>query len=198
MKIVVLGATGQTGRRFVSAASGSHHIISFGRREAQGAHVSHIGAFGDPQLVDAVMHADAVVSCLASSNKQPVCSQATAAVLSAKPNVRYLTVAGAAVDQPEDRKGLPDKTIGMIMRIVAGGMLADRQKEIEMLRSSSARWTVLRPPRLVNDKPTGHWQVSYDRPAATWIDRGDLAAALLYAVEEQAFLNAAPFVAVQT
>ena len=195
MKLLILGATGRTGRAVTErAGQAGHRTVAYGRRPAEGAHESLVGAFGDDAFAKAVREADAVLSCLASSNSDPVCSQAAEAVLRANPTARYLTVAGAGVDRPTDEKGVPDKAIGFVMRLTVGRMLADRQKEVDMLAESQARWTALRPPRLTQGKPTGRWTFTHDRPAATWIDRADLAGAMLEALERDDLVGRAPFV----
>jgi uncharacterized protein YbjT (DUF2867 family) len=195
MKLLILGATGRTGRAVLDRATAEgHHVEAFGRRPAEGAAAFHVGAFGDETFREAVRRADAVLSCLASSNADPVCSRAAEAVRAADPQARYVTVAGAAVDRPEDRKGFADALIGGAMRLVAGKMLADRQREVEMLAASAMRWTALRPPRLTQGKPTGAWRFDFDRPQASWIDREDLAGAMLEALGREDMVGAAPFV----
>ncbi len=199
MNLLILGATGRTGGHVLKAAKDAGHTTTaFGRRAATGADVNLTGTFGDPVFAEAVQQADAVLSCLASSNKEAVCSQATSAILSADRTVRFVTVAGAGVDRPTDAKGFSDKAIGVIMRVFVGPMLADRQKDVDMLADSEARWTVLRPPRLVEGKATGQWQFTQDRPAASWIDRKDLAAAMLATLGDPAMVGTAPFVSAQT
>ena len=198
MDLLILGATGRTGRRvLVAAREKGHRTTAFGRRPAEGADRSLVGAFGDAAFAAAVREADAVLCCLASTNREPVCSNAARAVLAADPGARYLTVAGAGVDRPEDRKGMGDRAVGLAMRLVARAMLADRQREVDMLAASRARWTALRPPRLTEGRATGRWRLSFDRPAATWIDRDDLAAAMLAVLEDEGMAGRAPFVSAE-
>ena len=195
MNILILGATGRTGQHVLSMArAAGHRTTAFGRRASPGAELSITGEFDDPRLAEAVRKADAVLSCLASSNKSAACSQAMQAVLAADPTVRYVTVAGAGVDRPDDDKGVGDKIIGAIMRVVVGKMLRDRQHEVDALAASDARWTALRPPRLSEGNSTGEYHFSFDRPATTSIDRADLAAAMLATLDDPAMMNAAPFV----
>ena len=194
MRVLVLGATGRTGAEVVARArAGGHHVVAYGRRAAEGADERVVGGFDDPAFAEAVRGADAVLSCLASSNSDGVCSRAAAAALGADPGVRYLTVAGAGVDRPGDVKGVGDKAIGLVMRMVVGRMLADRQREVDMLAASGARWTALRPPRLTEGRATGRWALTHDRPAATWIDRADLAGAMLACLADEATVGTAPF-----
>jgi len=195
MKLLLLGATGRTGQHVMTLGQAAgYHITAFGRRATKDADHSITGSFDDRTFAQAVLEADAVLSCLASTNKEPVCSRAATAALKADPNIRYLTIAGAGVDRPEDEKGLPDKMIGLIMRMTVGRMLADRQREVDMLAAGSAQWTALRPPRLTDGKASGQWAATYDRPAATWIDRQDLAAAMIAAINDVAMINRAPFI----
>jgi uncharacterized protein YbjT (DUF2867 family) len=195
MNLLILGATGRTGRAVLAKVrAAGHTVTSYGRRAAEGADRALTGDFDAPDFGREVRNADAVLSCLASSNSDPVCSRAAEAVRAADPTARYLTVAGAGVDMPEDRKGMGDKMIGAVMRVVARGMLADRQREVEMLAASDLRWTALRPPRLTEGKATGAWRFSLDRPQATWIDREDLAGAMLEALATDDRIGTAPFV----
>lgn len=195
MNLLILGATGRTGKAVLQQAKAAGHTVtSYGRREAAGADTALTGNFEDPAFAAAVRAADAVISCLASSNTDPVCSQAAKAVHAAEPTARYLTVAGAGVDRPGDKKGFGDKMIGGIMQLVAGKMLADRQREVDMLADSQMRWTAMRPPRLTEGKAKGTWRFDFDRPHATWIDRGDLAGAILAVLEDETMVGKAPFV----
>lgn len=199
MHILILGATGRTGRRVLRAAKAAgHRVTAHGRRPAAGADDQIGGVWTDPALAAAVEKADAVVSCLASSNREGVCSAAAEAVMRADPKARFVTVAGAGVDRPEDDKGFGDKAIGLVMRLTVGRMLADRQREVDMLAASGARWTAMRPPRLTEGKGTGRWTFSFDRPAATWIDRDDLAGAILEVLGREDMEGRAPFVAAAT
>ncbi|PRY92626.1 putative NADH-flavin reductase [Hasllibacter halocynthiae] len=195
MHILLLGATGRTGRRvFAAAKAAGHRVTAHGRRAVAGADEEIGGAWTDPAIAEAAREADAVVSCLASSNGEGVCSAAAEAVLRADPGVRYVTVAGAGVDRPEDEKGLGDKAIGLVMRLTVGKMLADRQREVDMLAASGAEWTAMRPPRLTEGRATGRWTFTFDRPAATSIDREDLAGAILEVLGREDMVRRAPFV----
>ncbi len=195
MHLLILGATGRTGRHVLAAAAAAaHRTTAFGRRAADRVDRSLTGAFGDAAFTNAVQEADATLSCLASANSDPVCSRAAEAVLRADPRVRYLTVAGAGVDREEDRKGLGGRAIGAVMRFVVGRLRADRQREADMLVASTSRWTALRPPRLTEGRVTGNWRFDFDRPAATWIDRQDLALAMIAALDDAEVIGRAPFV----
>ncbi|MFN3685760.1 NAD(P)-dependent oxidoreductase [Salinarimonas sp.] len=200
MKVLVLGASGRTGGHVVEAlAAAGHEVGSFGRSPPKVAGASnHVaGDPGDAQaLARALGDAQAILSCLASSNTEPVASSAARAAIAAADGrpMRYLTIAGAGVDAPGDAKGVADKAVGLVMRLVVGRMLADRQSELSILSASPLAFTMLRPPRLTSGAPTGRWRFTFDRPAAMAIDRADLAAAMVEALDRADFARRAPFV----
>ena len=200
MRVTVLGATGRTGRlvldRLIEAG---HEVTTYGRRAPDGPGRHLTGEVGDVAgMARALEGAEGAVSALASSNADPVCSTATRAVIEAAGGpLRYVVVAGAGVDAPGDSKALPDRIVGRVMRLVVGRMLADRQAEHDMLADSPLRWTVLRPPRLVDGEPKGvAW--SFDTPKASKIARADLAAAMVEALGRDDLVRRAPLAAQAT
>ena len=197
MRILMLGATGRTGRLALDRLAGAgHEVVTYGRRPGGGARAL-TGALDDvAALRGALDGAEAVVACLASTNAEPTCSTATRALIEAAEGraLRYVLVSGAGVDAPGDAKGLSDKAIGLLMRAVVGRMLADRQAELDLLRASDLLWTALRPPRLVDGDGRGTWRFTFDRPAATKIARADLAGALVEALGRDDLVGRAPFV----
>jgi putative NADH-flavin reductase len=200
MRVVLLGASGRTGaealERLVSAG---HEVTSLGRTAPARPGARHVaGDVADPAaMARAVAGHDAVISCLASSNAQPVCSRATAAVIAAAAGrpLRYVVVGGAGVDVPGDAKGLPDRLVGLAMRVLVGRMLADRQAEHDALAASGLAYTFLRPPRLTQGPATGRWRFTFDRPAGMQIARADLAGALVEALGRADLERRSPFVA---
>ena len=197
MKYVVFGATGRTGRFIAEGLiKAGHDVTAAGRRDPGIAGV----AFRQTDLMtagavrDAVQSADVAVSALASDKGNPVCS-ALARALAPTEGLRFVTIAGAAVDAPGDAKAAADKAIAWIMRRIVAEMLADRQSELAVLQSSRLRWTMLRPPRLTDKAATGRWRLSHDRPPSTQISRADLAAALIEVAGDDTWAGRAPFVA---
>lgn len=199
MRVLVLGGSGRTGRHLLAALTrAGHSPVLLGRRAPEGwVGEVRLGDPGDPDAVaGALAGVDAAMSCLGSTRGGPVCLRATRAVIAAAPrDLPYLVVGGAAVDAPGDAKGLGDRAVGALMRLVAGAMLAERQAEHDALRASALAWTFLRPPRLTDGPGTGRWAFTDDRPAAMRIDRADLARAMLEAAGRSDMGRRAPFVA---
>ncbi len=198
MRVLVLGASGRTGRLIAERlVAEGHEVTSLGRTDPGIAGVTHRAAPpGDrAAMAAAAAGREAVISALASTNADPVCSAATAALLAAGATPRYVVVGGAAVDVPGDRKATSDRIAGGIMRLIFGRMLADRQREWQMLEASPVPFVFLRPPRLTNAAPTGGWTFTFDRPARADIARADLAAAAVEALDRPDLTRRAPFVA---
>jgi hypothetical protein len=141
----------------------------------------------------AVEGCDAVVNAMASGKGNPACS-GLARALSARDGLRYVTVAGAAVDVPEDRKGTADKIVSWLSRKVAKEVVLDRQAELDVLRASRLRWTMLRPPRLVDGPAKGEVKLSFERPQAIQITRADLGHKAVEAIADDSLVGRAPFV----
>ncbi|MGL5009237.1 MAG: NAD(P)-dependent oxidoreductase [Paracoccaceae bacterium] len=199
MRVVVLGASGRTGRLALEALThAGHTAVAFGRSmppDWAGAAI-----LGQPQdagaLAPLVRDADAVFSCLGSSPFRAVCLPATRAVLAQRrPGLRYVVVGGSAVTLPRDAKSGMDKAMAVLMRMMGGQMLQERQAEYAALAQSDAAFTFLRPPRLTNAAPTGRWTLTFDRPASGHMARADLAAAMVAVLGRDDLVRTAPFIA---
>ena len=202
MKIALLGATGRTGRIVIEEALRRGHSVRALARDAakvearEGLEVVEGQATRDGDVARVVEGCDAVVASLASSNKEAVCSAATNHVIAAAKTGgpdRYLAISGAGVDRAGDAKGTGDKVVGAIMKVVVGGMLRDRQAELAALEASTLRWTLARPPRLV-DGDASAYRTSLERPQASSVTRAAVAHFLLDALEKNEFVREAPFV----
>jgi putative NADH-flavin reductase len=197
MKAFVLGGTGRTGRLIAEGLVAKGHAVSVGgRRDPRlaGAAFVSLDPMNGQELRAAVAGADCVVSALASGKCNPVCS-AAARALSQIDGLRFVTIGGAGVDAATDDKGLGDKAVGFVMRLLVREMLADRQLELAILQQSGLKWTMLRPPRLTDDKGGHKVAVTFDRPASTAIARADLARTAIEVLGDDSLIGRAPFVA---
>ena len=196
MRILLLGATGRSGGRVLRRLEArGDAVTTYGRRPGGGAR-ELVGPLDDPeQLAHALEGADAAVSCLASGNRAPVCSTASRALAAVAPSgLRVVTVSGASVAAPEDRRGAGARMSDALMALFMGGMLADRREDLAILRGSDLAWTALRPPRLTERPGRGAWRFDVDRPRTAAISRDDLAGAVLEALDREDLIGRAPFV----
>lgn len=197
MKILVLGATGRTGRLIVEAATAAGHEVTAAARGGRAREdVAPVKLdLRDAEAIRAeAAKADAVISALASGKENPACSMLAQALLPMD-GLRFISIGGAGVDAPGDAKALPDRVVGWIMRRTVGDMLADRQAEHDMLTTSKLRWTMLRPPRLTDKPGPGGYRLTHDTPAGTSIARRTLAQAAVDVLTDRSTWGKAPFVA---
>lgn len=195
MRILLLGATGRTGRRVLHRLEAAGMpVTTYGRRAGGGRAL--IGALDDAgKLRAALDDAEAVISCLASGNGDPACSVATRTLIAvASRPLRYVVVSGASVERPGDRRNALERGGLGLMRLFMGGMLADRQVELSLLEASTLAWTALRPPRLTEAPGRGAWRFDEDRVRTPSLTRDDLAGAVVEAVSRDDLIGKAPFV----
>lgn len=196
MRVVVFGARGRTGRQVVEELRRSGHEVVAASRSSDpvdGATAVAANPVTGEGVERAVEGCDAVVNAMASGKGNPACS-GLARAFSGREGLRYVTVGGAAVDVPGDRKGVSDKVISWLSRAVAKEVVLDRQAELDVLRGSRLRWTMLRPPRLVDGPAKGEAKLSFERPPSIQITRADLARKVVEAIGNDSLVGRAPFV----
>ncbi|MEM8551767.1 MAG: NAD(P)-binding oxidoreductase [Pseudomonadota bacterium] len=196
MRVLLLGATGRTGRRVLKRLEAKgHHVVTYGRRAGGGA-VALTGAMDDVDaLREAASGADMILSCLGSSNTEPVCSTATRTVIEADCKIeRYIIVSGASIELPGDTRGPAERVVGKALRLFFGKMLDDRRAEIALLENSHLAWIALRPPRLTDKPGKGKYRFDFERPHVLHITRDDLADAVVETLDRDDLVGRAPFV----
>lgn len=196
MRILLLGATGRTGQMVLRRCEElGYQVVTYGRHEGGGSHsltddLNDVAAFRA-----ASRDVNAVISCLASSNAQPVCSQATQSLIAAVPGgMRYVVVSGASIEMVTDVRTFFNRLLIKALHLFMGRMLVDRQAELDMLMASDLAWTVLRPPRLTNGEGKGDWTFDQGKPSVQYITRADLAHAVVTTLTRDDLIRQAPFV----
>jgi uncharacterized protein YbjT (DUF2867 family) len=159
MKIVVLGATGATGKLVVEQALAAGHEVTALVRSPQKVTTQHPSltviagqATSPSDVTDAILGADAVISVLGAA-KGTVMTDATVAMVAAArehsvPRIVMLSSFAAARDRLTPvTKGLT----GLTMK----AMLKDKATAEQILRASDLNWTILYAARLTNGPATG-------------------------------------------
>ncbi|MEU8462852.1 NAD(P)H-binding protein [Streptomyces sp. NPDC029003] len=206
MKLTVFGATGGVGREVVrQALAAGHEVTAVVRDPARldvPAHerlrVEVVRDLTDEDALGPVLAGrDAVVSALgASSNKQarlaPVAGPALRAVVSAmdRAGVARLSAISAAPLGPD----APGE--GVLLRAVVYPLLRRALRDVyadlavmeAAIGASGLRWTVVRPPRLLDRPRTGTYRRALDGnvPGGRVIPRADVADALLTTLTDPA------------
>ncbi len=172
MKIVVLGASGRTGREVVTQAVDAGLDVTAVVREGSaapsgGATVVRAELGDTVRLTEAVRGADAVVSALGGRDRRPttVCTDGARAAVAAMRDagVRRLLVVSAA--------GLPGDGEDLLTRLVVKPIIsrvfrhpyADMAGMERLVRESGLEWTIVRPARLTDGPRTGTYRRAIDR-----------------------------------
>ncbi|MEU3404326.1 SDR family oxidoreductase [Streptomyces sp. NPDC006670] len=199
MKITVFGATGGVGREVVRQALAAGHEVTAvvrdpARLEVPAQERLRVAVVkdltDDSALVPVLAGQDAVVSALgAAGNKQarlaPVTGPALRSVVAAmeRAGVGRLTAVSAAPLGPDaEGDGVLLRKVGYpLLKWALRDLYADLAVMEAAIAASGLRWTVIRPPRLLNRPGTGHYRRALDAnvPAGRVIARADVATALL-------------------
>lgn len=210
MKVALVGATGRTGRLLmVELLRRGHQVTVLVRDparlgEAAGQVRTVVGDSRDVIALAALLDdADAVLSALGPTAKEPTLHRDTAAALvpamEAAGVRRFIGISGAGIDVPGDRKALRDRLISALIARLGGPVVADKPAEYQIWAGSGLDWTLVRPPRLRDGEATGAVQHDAHRStSSTSMRRADLAAFLVDVLEGDLYVQAAPFAATAT
>ncbi|MEU9921002.1 NAD(P)H-binding protein [Streptomyces griseoluteus] len=200
MRLTVFGATGGVGGEIVRQALDAGHEVTAVVRDparltvtGERLHVVRAGLSDPEALRGAVAGRDAVLSGLGARSRRAagVTARLTRAVLAAMAaeDVRRLVIVSAAPvgPAPED-DGPLDRALRSVVSAVFKDVYADlRETEAELARST-AEWTSVRPPRLLDRPLTGRYRtvVGGFPCGGRTIGRADVAHAMLAAIGDPA------------
>lgn len=200
-RILVLGATGGTGRQVVAQALEAGHTVTAFVRDAQRLAMAHDrlrvmtgDVRNDDQLGTAVRGQEAVLSALGVGNSL---RPAGLIAHSAPAIVRAMDAAGvrrliftSAYGVGDTRRDVP-LVPRLLMRVLLRELYADKQAGDEAIQRSALEWTIVYPSTLTNGPRTGRYRVG-ERLALRGVPRiarADVAAFLLAQVEDRACIR---------
>jgi len=205
LRIVIFGATGGTGREVArQALTAGHDVTAFVRRQPTGLAEENqrlrivVGDFGEQAVVDRAVHGqDVVISALGSNQKGAVtvCTDGMRAVLAAMQREgvrRLLAVSAHGAAESHDRS-----LYVLAVWAALAAKMRDKEAMEELIRASDTDWTIVRPPALTDGRKTDAYRAGLDIKIGitSKISRADLAAFLLAAAADGAFVHATPRVA---
>lgn len=210
MKLAVFGATGGLGRAVVDdAAARGCDVIAHARRpellNARGRRLQVVkGDVRDLKSVQgAVLGADAVISALGykpgnTPEDYGVAMSNILAAMMSQGERRLVAVSGAGLSFEGDARSIGRAVIGVLIRLTVPNVVAAKEAEWAVLRDSDLDWTLVRPPRMV-DQP-GKGSVSVDlhrvsgRPVVAYADVARFMVDCATETATSSWLRAAPFV----
>ncbi len=205
MRVVIFGATGGTGRHLVEQALARGHQVTAFTRDPAALGVAHERlsvAAGDVQDPDAVARAvagqDAVLCALGvpAGARGPVtlCGDGTERILAAMAlhGVRRI-VCQTAFSAGESRSwGLS----AWMTRRVIGPIMADKDRQEQLLRDSGLAFVIVRPPTLTQGPQRGTCRVQEEARLWPWdhVSRADVADFMLAQLDSDRYVGKAPIV----
>lgn len=208
MNVAILGSTGKVGTHLVEQAlDRGWDVIAFARSPEKLSDLRERvtvveGDVQDADAVDrAVRDADAVVSAVghtesSADNVLEVTARHVVAAMNEHGVDRLVTLVGAGVDTDMDDTTFSRWMVRTTMKLFVGAMLQDAQRHSDVIRETDLDWTIVRPPRLNDDEPTGETRAGYlDLGFSDQITRADLASFMLDQVESDEWVGELPMVA---
>jgi uncharacterized protein YbjT (DUF2867 family) len=207
MKILVLGATGATGRLIVSRAlAKGHGVVALVRSKAKAADLAGVELFeGDARdaaaLTRAIAGCDAVVSSLGTPmspfREVTMLSTATRAIVGvmAEQNVhRLVCITGMGAGDSLGHGGfIFDR---LFLPLMLRKVYEDKDRQEDTIRASALDWIIVRPT-VLNDKPaSGHIRALTDLSGVHGgtIARADVADFVVQQLAIDTWLRKAPLI----
>jgi uncharacterized protein YbjT (DUF2867 family) len=189
MTVLVIGATGPTGREIVKAVQAQGlKVRALARRPEALADAGVEVAKGDVENVASLRAALPGVSAVVSSLGTPLIlkgpvtllSRGTANILAAMQAEgvdRFLCITGMGAGDSRGHGGFVYDRV--ILPLLLGRIYADKDRQEAMVRASGLDWTLIRPAYLKSGPGRGTWRAITDwrgQANMTAIDRADVAA----------------------
>jgi putative NADH-flavin reductase len=207
--VVVFGSGGQTGKLIVDEAlSKGYKVTAFMRHPEkspllrEGLTLFHGDVLDQRAVEQSLEGADAVVSALGWAKDSPknLLTASGQTILNAmqKQGIqRFVTVLGAAVDDPTDPPAtLSRRLIVSLIRRLEPDLLMDSQYLTEAIRASDREWVIVRVPRLANGPKTETYRYGQlDLGFGAIVRRADLAHFMVQQLTQNDFVRQAPMIA---
>jgi putative NADH-flavin reductase len=205
VKVLILGATGATGRILMGAAlARGYEVTALARNPSAVAPEDHRPRVLEGNALDAssveaaVAGQDAVLSALGTRSTRPTTlfSESTHNVIGAmdKHGVRRLVcITGVGAGDSKGHVGfLYDR---IILPFIVKNVYEDKERQEEAIKRSNLEWVIVRPAQLTDEPAKGEYRVflggSY---TATKISRADVAAFMLAQLTDDTYVRKMPVI----
>ncbi|GAB3720630.1 NAD(P)-dependent oxidoreductase [Spirosoma lituiforme] len=200
MQVLVVGATGGTGRQVVEQALQLGHFVTAFVRDPAKLLIQHpnltvlTGDVLKPETVlPAVRRQDVVICSLGSrpGQKDQAVAEGTRNLVVAMHQAgvqKLFVVSSLGVGTSYEEASLPSK---LIIKTLLSGVIAEKEKQEQAVRESGLDWVIVRPTSLTNGPITGHYRIGEHLPFSRFdfprISRADVAAFLLHQLEKDTY-----------
>lgn len=209
MNLLIIGATGGTGRELVTQALAQGHVVTAFVRSPSRLNISHERltiAKGDvldvPAVENAVRGKDAVLSALGHKRwfiKTSILSEGTRNIIAAmeKHGVKRI-VCETTLGIGDTRGKLGLYYTLFVIPVIVFFYFKDKEKQEQLIKESSLDWIIVRPGQLTNGRRRGtyrHGMHIGSRMLTVSISRADVADFMLKQLGDNAYLRNTPAVA---
>lgn len=204
MKVAVIGGTGKAGRYLVNRLVSQGFKIKAltrnpGKLEETDLVEKVAGDVTDYESVyNLVNGCDVVISTLGQTKgEDPVFSIAAQNIVRAMEALqikRYIVLTGLTLETPLDDKGFQTKMKSLVMRLLFGKIIADKQNEYKILQQSTLDWTIVRVPFIEMTDSRGNVEASLSDCKGSGISSADLADFLIGQIKSESYIRKAPFI----
>ena len=205
MKLLIIGATGGSGRELMKQALEQGHDVTVMARTPEKVGLSHSklrvvkGDVTDAKSVeDPVASQDAVLCALGTKviRKNTIQSDGTRNIIAAmqKHGVRRL-VLESSLDVGDSRGQLGFFFAHVIRPTLLRNIFADKEVQEKMVKESPLEWIIVRPAMLTNGPRTGKYRAGFsadDHSITRKISRPDVADFMLKQVTDNTYLRKTP------
>lgn len=204
MQLLVVGATGGTGKQAVEQALQRGHFVTAFVRDPTKLAIQHpkltilTGNVLEPEtLLPAVRRQDAVICSLGGrlGKSDHTVADGTKNLIEAMQLAdvsRLLVVSSVGAGNSFSEASLPSK---LFIKTVLSNAIAEKEIQEQAVRESSLDWIIVRPTSLTNDPATGKYKAKEHLQFSTFamphISRADVAAFMLDHLESDAYLHQA-------
>lgn len=206
--IALFGANGKTGKRVLTRALAAGHHVRALVRNPQAVEVTDErltvlpGDVLDAEAVSRTVEgSDVVLSLFGQVKGSPKALQTDGtrnivAAMKAHGVTRIVSLSGGGMRVAgKDKPKFADHVMKLLLKTMAGHVLADAENHAEVLKASGLDWTIVRGPRLLETPGTGSYRVGWVGVGTGMeISRDDLADFIMTQVEDRNFVHEMPFV----
>jgi putative NADH-flavin reductase len=207
-KIIVFGATGQTGIELIKEGLERGHFMTAFVRNTDKIKIKHInlkiiqGDLKNLELLESVLiNQECIVLALGVrlGEKELICSETTKLILPLmeKLNIkRLISIGGTASENEIKNLNLSLRMAFFIMKKLDANAFLDKKLQDELLAKSNLNWTSIRAPWLTLGLKTQTYKHGLNLPLRVYkkISRADLAHFIIYCLENDLYHQEKPII----